>query len=403
MIYKRILIATLAALLPALAICNSSFSFDGYPLQTYSYDAYASGLGLAGYGDLFRINTSSGNPSLTTTSNNVAFASAVSFGYAWYSDADGRSYRDDALVFPYFSAIVPIRRSRFAINLSSIASGNYEAVHSENSGDIGYTETSKVQANIYAAELAYAYKHPFVNVGLAASYYVGGRIRYSKLDFDDSSYMDSRYEATYKYENLGFTVGLSRKFEQFSLGAAYRAKTELKGDADLQTIFSEEDIGDADFTIPAMISGGGAWKMNDRFRACVDVNYELWADTDDYEDPSNTYKVSAGIAYDPLWGYGEWYERIPVRVGGYYRTLPFQKNGASIDEKSASFGFSVPLLTPDKKLQFGVQFTMRGDKEKNLVQDKTVMFTFGALGFDIFKKRKKLIEHRDIPKADEGL
>jgi hypothetical protein len=43
----------------------------------------------------------------------------------------------------------------------------------------------------------------------------------------------------------------------------------------------------------------------------------------------------------------------------------------------------------------------RGDVDVHGVQDKSAMFTIGITGFDIFGKRKKKTEHRDIPEADE--
>ena len=115
----------------------------------------------------------------------------------------------------------------------------------------------------------------------------------------------------------------------------------------------------------------------------------------------NTYKAGFGLAYEPQSGYGKWYERIPLRLGGYYRELPFKKNNKKITEIAGTGGFSIPLKSYGKKLDIAVKILQRGDNSIHSVEDRSVMFTVGITGFDFFSKRKKKIEHRDIPKADE--
>jgi hypothetical protein len=109
-----------------------------------------------------------------------------------------------------------------------------------------------------------------------------------------------------------------------------------------------------------------------------------------------------GVAYDPLSGYGEWYEQIPLRAGGYVRKLPFNSvNGEEIWEQSLSFGTSIPLRTPGKKIDLAAQYTDRGKISENQYRDKNLMFHIGITGFDIFKKRYKKIAPREIPKPDK--
>ena len=128
------------------------------------------------------------------------------------------------------------------------------------------------------------------------------------------------------------------------------------------------------------------------------MTYELWKNTESYDE--NTYRLALGLAYDPLSGYGQWYERIPLRCGGNYRVLPFEKNDNKIYEKSISFGGSIPLKSSGKKIDIGIKYLLRGDKNKHGVREKTVMFYFGITGFDIFSKRAKRTGPREIPQVD---
>jgi len=153
------------------------------------------------------------------------------------------------------------------------------------------------------------------------------------------------------------------------------------------------------FEVAPSISGAVTMKFLEKFKASFDIHYDMWEDTDLYN--KNTLKAGLGLAYDPLSGYGNWYERIPVRVGGYFRELPFDAN--KIIEQAVMFGSSIPLKSANKKIEFAVQYLTRGNLDDNKLSDRSLMFTFGITGFDIFKKRPKKIEHRDIPKADKGL
>lgn len=403
--YKIILILLL---LTVLLAGNSIFSFDGMPLEYYGNDVYGMGMGETGSADLFRINPNFHNPSLAATTNNVLFSTATSLGYMWYKDSDNNEFRDDGIYMPYFTMAIPIKNHRFAFSFNSIASGNIENAKEcefiSFSDTLQYSEINRLSTSLYKADMLYAYKSSIVNIGIAMNYYLGHRIRYWKLDFEDSDYIDAKYEIEKIYKNPGFTVGLSKKIGKVSFGAAYSSNVKLEGNITYKyghtpyadTLSLEDNFL---FEVPAQISGGITWKFMEKYKASFDGYYQMWQDTEDYD--KNTLKLGLGFAYDPLSGYGSWYEKIPLRIGGYYRELPFEVNNEKIIEKALTFGSSVPLKSPNKKIEFAVTYTTRGDVDKHGLSDESLMFSLGITGFDIFKKRYKKIEHREIPKADK--
>ncbi len=404
--YKMILVFLLIAVLLA---GNSIFSFDGMPLEYYGNDVYGVGMGGTGSADLFHINPNFHNPSLATTTNNVLFSTATSLGYMWYQDSNNNEFRDDGIYMPYFTMAIPIKNHRFAFSFNSIASGNIEnakELEFESFSDtLQYSEINRLSTSLYKADMVYAYKSSVVNVGVAMNYYLGHRIRYWKIDFEDDDYNDAKYEIEKIYKNPGFTVGLSKKIGKVSLGAAYSSRVKLEGSITYKyghtpyadTLSLEDDFL---FEVPAQVSGGITWKFMEKYKASLDGYYQMWQETKDYS--KNTLKLGLGFAYDPLSGYGSWFEKIPLRFGGYYRELPFDVNSEKIIEKAVTFGSSIPLKSPNKKIEFAVTYTTRGDVDKHGLSDESLMFSFGITGFDIFKKRYKRIEHREIPKADEN-
>ncbi|HHE38212.1 MAG TPA: hypothetical protein ENL20_06535 [Candidatus Cloacimonetes bacterium] len=402
----KIISLTIIILMGISLFGNSVFSFDGMPLQNYGNDVYEIGMGGSGSSDLFRINTNYSNPSLVTTANKVIFSTAVALGYVWYADNKSSGFRDDGLNLPYFTLAVPIKNHKFAFCFNSYTSGNLNNEITgtwidEQNTEYNYRELNRLRSNIYKTDIIYAYKNKYLNLGFSANYYLGSKVRFWQLDFDDEL-NDAKEETKETYKNAGFSFGGNKKIGNVSFAAAYSSEVDLKGESIYKYDHEPfEEVIESDmvqYEIPRKISGGMTWKFLEKYKTSLDINYDFWEETESSD--FNTYKLACGLAYDPLSGYGKWYQRIPLRFGGYYRELPFKKNDEKIIEKAFSLGCSIPLKTPSKKLDLAVKFLLRGDLEDNGMRDKAVMFYFGITGFDIFSKRPKKIEHRDIPKAD---
>ena len=398
-------------LLTASLAANSIFSFDGMPVRFYGNDVYGMGMGDTGIADLHRINPNFTNPSMTVTANKVLFSTAASLGYMWYKDDLDNSFRDDGMQLPYFQLAVPLLNHRIGFNFNSMASGvlknSWNTQFVTSGGDtLTYREINKLSSSLFKADLIYAYKNPIANVGVAVTYYLGHRIQYWKLDFDDNDYKDTKYEIEKDFKNPGVTLGASKKIDNLSLALSYSSHTKLDGDVYFK--YGHTPLADTLdwkdnclFEVPAKISGGVSYKLLEKYKASLEFHYEMWKDTELYD--KNTYKLGFGVGYDPLSGYGNWYERIPLRCGAYISELPFEKNDAKIMEKALTFGTSIPLKSANKKFEIAVQYITRGEVDKNGLSDHSLMFSFGIVGFDIFLKSPKKIEPRDIPQADNNL
>ncbi|MCD4817721.1 MAG: hypothetical protein K8S23_03400 [Candidatus Cloacimonetes bacterium] len=393
----------------AMNVCgNSIFSFDGMPLTYYGDDIYGQGMGDTSLSDLFRINTNYHNPANAVTANKVIFSTATTLGYQWYMD-ENNGYRDNGLFFPYFSLNVPIRNHKFAFSYNSYMAGNLQNEQNlfwtaDDGTEYNYTEENKISSNIYKINLLYALKNKYVNIGISADYYFGHEIIFKEMDFDSYGMNDTKYEIEKTFKSAGYTIGLSKRYKNISLGFSYKSKAELTGDEIYRYNFTPgtDTIQDGNnlLEIPATYSTGITIKLLEKLKFSIANHYELWEDTSYDESLENSYKVGFGIAYEPLSGFGNWYEKIPVRMGSYYRTLPFKKNNETIGEKGITFGLSIPFKAPGKRLDLALVYSLRGEVSKHGIRDKNLQLSLGISGFDIFSKRLKKIGHRDIPKAD---
>ncbi len=403
---KRYVFLTLLAIASCALAANSIFSTHGFAEQYYSVDTYSIGMGETGYSDLYRFNTGFGNPSLVTSCSSVVFSAGVQFGYMYYSDKEGKSFRDDGLFLPYFSAAVPFGNHHLALNFNTVSAGNYtnekQTTSYVGSDTLSVKETNRIESNIYRLDLIYGLHTEWINVGVGFNYYTGQRSRYVRKNILDTDYVDSVYETNHFYHSYGWNIGLSKRFSNFSLGAAYSPKITLSGDAEVNFVFDPdtEELKDSQYELPERYSLSATWRWRQKFKFSTDLHYELWDKTDNEVENLNSIRAGFGIAFDPIYEKQSWYASLPVRVGFSYRQLPFEVNDKRVNEMKYSGGFSVPFKSPGKEIHFAVQYTLRGDRNEHGVQEKTIMFTIGTKGFDIFKKRTKKIEHRDIPQPD---
>ena len=242
---------------------NSVFSFDGMPLQNYGNDVYEIGMGGSGSSDLFRINTNYSNPSLVTTANKVIFSTAVALGYVWYADNKSSGFRDDGLNLPYFTLAVPIKNHKFAFCFNSYTSGNLNNEITgtwidEQNTEYNYRELNRLRSNIYKTDIIYAYKNKYLNLGFSANYYLGSKVRFWQLDFDDEL-NDAKEETKETYKNAGFSFGGNKKIGNVSFAAAYSSEVDLKGESIYKYDHEPfEEVIESDmvqYEIPRKISG----------------------------------------------------------------------------------------------------------------------------------------------------
>ncbi|MCF7913219.1 MAG: hypothetical protein K9M99_11865 [Candidatus Cloacimonetes bacterium] len=408
----------LALLTGVYLLANSVFAPLGTPLHSYGNDVYGLGMGNTGISDLYRINCNQDNPSLLVTANNVTLSTAVNMGYFWYkSDTD--SFRDEALYLPYFTLSVPIRNHRLGISLSSLYSGNLYTGKSGISFTAGdslvYDEIIRKTEDVFRTSLHYAFKNRYLNLGVSLIYYFGNQVNYWSLDFDSSSYTDSKYEYEKNYSGLGYKLGLSRTFGNVSLGASYEPSVDLSGDMVYRYNFGNEEdtlkTSDKLYKIPENINAGITYQFSNTLKLNLEGNITNWSATGmEYDDGINnsgeytdSWRIGTGLSYDPVAGYGKWYERIPFRFGGSISKLPFKYNNKELQEMTLTTGSTLQLDSPGRKLDFALRYVYRGNSEHSGYRDESLQLIIGVTGFDIFKKTPKRTGEREIPKVDPGM
>ncbi len=383
---------------------NSIFSFYGMPVETYGIDAYGLGAGETGFSDLFRTNLSYTNPSIMATSSKITVSTSSTFGFVWYKD-NNSTFRSDTQYFPYFNLSIPLKSHKLGFSFNSLLSGNFvtrqDGTITDNSVDYDYTEIHKIDANVFKTSLLYAFKNKYVNFGLSGDIYMGHRIKYWKIDFKDDYFNDATYEHEEDLKNFGFTVGLSKKINDFSFGTFYKSSSSLYGSVYNRYSFvpGEDTLSTKEnnlLQIPEMYGAGITYNRN-VYKISFETIYENYQKYDD--NSQNTLKISVGLTYDPILGYGSWINNVPFRLGYTYKTLPYKVNNSTVSEKKLTAGFTIPLHHGEK-INFAISLYRRGDINKNNMEDTGLSFNIGISAFDIFSKRHRRIKPREIPEKE---
>ncbi|MBN2829594.1 MAG: hypothetical protein JXR56_04675 [Candidatus Cloacimonetes bacterium] len=416
--YSKVLILTIVAALLSSGLWggNSIFSRYGFPILNEGYDVYGMGMGNTGSGDFLRMNHGIGlNPALSTTATNVLFSTGLKMGFTDFADNQGNSFRDTSFDFPYFSMQVPLNRHHLAFQFTSLMSGNLQntatGVSTVDGVDYTLDTYESFYSYLYRADLLYAYKFKHLSIGTGVNYYLGNRKQKVTQDYigigpdidteDVNAGYDTFYEVDNTYQNPGFTVGLGMKYEKMSFGLSYLSSVDLNNTKEYHSILNTVEIEDDSFILPHIINAGAAFRVKNVWKMNMDFRYSLWESSDIVADAVNTWRVGAGVAYQPLSGEEKILKKFPIRVGYTMRLLPFQANNSNLFENTFTCGMTFPIKTISSRLDFAYQLSKRGNKGDNDIEEYSHMFMIGISGFDIFQKTLKRDKPREIPKAEE--
>jgi len=396
---KYICITFLFLMLISCLPAQSIFSFYGPADATSQRDVYGEGMGGTGSGDLFRLNTAYVNPATSVSQTRAYFSTAVSMGNMSYSDGKTPKATDNQFYLPYFSVVFPFKQSRFGFQYQNIASGNLNTTSPYNE-DEGYIETQAVRFSLYKAGLFWANRNRYLHFGVGLNYLFGHHIMESKQDFDDSSLKDSAFKVDKSFRNPMFTLGIAKNWDNLSLGLSANYPLEMKG----ETLFThnniEEALGnDANFEYPPSANFGITYKLSEMFYWSTDVDYELWGNTNNFENPVHTARIGTGFSWSGMPLSKVFFWKFPLRAGVSYRNLPFQINNNNVNETSYHMGVSIPLKLYDSYLDVAGKLYYRGNASQTKYEENGFLLSIGIKGFDFMRTPPNRKTPREIPRT----
>lgn len=111
-----------------------------------------------------------------------------------------------------------------------------------------------------------------------------------------------------------------------------------------------------DLTLPGGFGIGIQYVDSRKFRLGGQFEFQNWENYDNEARPEtlrNTISISAGGEYTPdNSSYNNYWRRVRLRLGAYYRQDPRLPKGENLDDVGLSFGFGFPIVLPRQQTSF---------------------------------------------------
>ncbi len=234
------------------------------------------------------------------------------------------------------------------------------------------------------------------NIGASADFMMGHYEYESTAKFFTSNAVDGIYSKQQNFKGFSATFGLispnlndyfgETGFDDIRLSAGYSIKSTLKGDYATFTInnFGFQDTiakGDLETVIPARMFAGISVKLNPRTKIFADYLTQAWGDFSmtnaTQQSLTNSFKISAGIEYNPLARATLFTPDLSYRFGVSYEKLPYLLSGESSYRFTTGAGISIPL-SPANFIDLGVQYSFNTSAFANVIKDNTIRFMVGV-------------------------
>lgn len=239
---------------------------------------------------------------------------------------------------------------------------------------------------------------PFeISAGATLDYYFGDQRYISTLEFDDNvTNVNTTYENNHRATGFGTTVGLIspnlatkfniKTFSDLRFGLSINYISNLNSDSlltaasstRLDTVAVKNTPGTK---IPLRINSGISFAFSEVYNVSFDYVYQPWSKYEfnglKYNNLRDAQKISLAFEYIPKLSFGmSLLDRISWRGGLSYEATQYMIYGQGINQYSVFGGFSFPMDL-DNTIDIGLQYSVRGTKDNNLLKENFVKFYFG--------------------------
>ena len=287
---------------------------------------------------------------------------------------------------------------------------NYEVVEKVNNETTGnYTSTYQGKGGLSKVFIGGSYKLPIDFIlGATLEYYFGNITYNSKVEFENTALFPAEYELDYGPTGFGTTVGFitpdmsglinSGSISNLRLGLSANLISKLDTDTSLisrsSTIIDSIGIGKTKMKVPVRLNAGLHIAFVNVYNIMLDYFYQPWSEFRLSEvnqlNMNDVHKVSLGFEYRPQRAPGiSFWEQIMLRAGLSYELSQYKINGTELKQYSVFGGFAIPL-SDDNTVDIGIEYSVRGKTEQNLLEEQFLRInlglSFGELWFIRYEK-----------------
>ncbi len=376
---------------------SSAYSRIGIGDMEYNYSARRIGMGQLGVSVADYDFINSLNPAGWYKIGETRIEFGLYFNGMFLSDNTNSGYFSNTK-FSGFTLAFPISQLYgigAAAGIVPYSNVSYKSVQT-NYTDNPYSLTYEGSGGLTKAFIGTSYKLPFdLVVGSSLDYYFGNLNYKSRLDFLNASDSYAEYENSYRPDGVGFTFGFispdlsflvdSGSVSDFRFGGSLSYVGSINSDSILTSTSSTStdtiEFGKTRINIPFRLTLGTSTVFNKKYLLCLDYLYQPWSEYKingvNSSELRNLHKVSLGFEYQPPKNPGSsFWEQIMWRAGLSYEATQYLVNNEGINKYSISGGLSMPISN-ENTLDLAVQYSMRGNKDLNLIEENVIRVSLG--------------------------
>ena len=398
--------------LPAFIFAQGGSTYTQYGIGDLNHSFSARRLAIGEFGAALSDynNLNSLNPAAWSNLTLTRFEAGYEFSSTEISN-EAVSGRYNESSFSGFKFGFPLERGygiSLVLGLVPYSNVNYEVVKAESNADVvsnGASRTFSGEGGLSRLFVGSSYKLPFdFSIGASFEYYTGKIDYNSAIRFvDQSDFINTSFLNSYKYEGIGYSIGLIsndfaelmglEKIDELRLGFAFSYVSDLKTDTSLSaaTSIGTKFIESATVktSLPYRFDAGLSFRFNKKVLFVMDYFFQNWSDYkfNSTESPflQDQKIYSFGFEFsEPRDQYSSFWEQMMFRGGLSYEQTQYLINGEGINQYSVYAGVSFPLSV-ENSFDVGFQYGIRGTKENNLLKENifktTFSLSFGELWF----------------------
>jgi hypothetical protein len=398
----------LLLLLTNLSVAQRTSTYTRYGVGDihYSYSARTLSMGHSGTAMLNSDYVEVLNPATWSSLSKVRFELSFAYDELRLSNSGETKYYGDGLFkgVTFGFPISEVHRIALAFGVVPYSRINYEV--SENIIDSvtgNYNTTYLGKGGLSKIFIGSTYQLPGeLLIGATLEYYFGNIKYTSKLAFENTTYFPSEYELNYAPKGFGTTIGLitpdlsglldSSLISNLRLGLSTNIVGKLNTDTSFvstsSSLVDTISTGKTKMEVPLRLNLGLHITFVNVYNIALDYFYQPWTEFKlseiNQSNLSDVHRISLGFEYRPqrVPGVSFW-EQIMFRAGLSYEMSQYNFNGNELKQYSVFGGFALPL-SPENTIDLGIEYSVRGTKEDNLLEEDFLRINFGISFGDIW-------------------
>ena len=391
---------------------TSTYTRYGLGDVYYSYSARSLSLGHTGTAMINSDYIGLLNPASWSNLSRTRIEFSFAYDELRLSNQFESKYYGDG-VFKGFTFAFPVSKDYgigIAMGIVPYSRVNYEVREKFTNETTGnYTSTYQGKGGLSKVFIGGTYKLPINFIlGATLEYYFGNITYSSKVEFDNTALFPAEYELAFGPTGFGTTVGFitpdmsglinSGSISNLRLGLSANLISKLDTDTSLisrsSTIIDSIGIGKTKMKVPMRFNAGLHIAFVNVYNIMLDYFYQPWSEfrLNDINqlNMNDVHKISLGFEYRPqrVPGISFW-EQIILRAGLSYEMSQYKINGTELNQYSVFGGFALPL-SDDNTVDIGIEYSVRGKTEQNLMEEQFIRInlglSFGELWFIRYEK-----------------